>query len=137
MKITPDKEKGLDPIISNCFVCGKEKNELILTGNKGKLIRKAAGVHKDTRSLCFDKIPCQKCQNIMNQGVIFISCKDEDDGKENPYRTGGWCAVKPEYVQRIMPDVDFDKNRIFFVPDTVYDKLGLPRNEEINNMEAE
>jgi len=137
MSIILDKKKGVDPMIVTCFVCGEDTNQLILPGIKGKALRKSAGLDPNAKSICMDKVPCDKCLNIMAQGVIFISCKDEDDGKENPYRTGGWCAVKPEYIQRIAPDIDCDKNRIFFVTDTVYDKLGLPRNVEIKNMEAE
>ena len=137
MSIILDKEKGVDPMIVTCFVCGKDKNQLILPGIKGKALRKSAGLDPNAKSICMDKVPCDKCQNIMQQGVILISVKDEDVGSNNPFRTGGWCAMKVEAFKNMCPDIDTDKQRIVFVPDSIYDKIGLPRNVEINNMEGE
>lgn len=125
-----DPEKGLDPMLSYCFVCNKEKNELILAGTMGNRIRRESGAGKDARGVCFNKEPCDECKSIMNQGVIFISVKDGEKG-DNPYRTGGWCAIKLESAEEM--GIDISKNRMFFIEDSMYDKMGLPRNEHIDN----
>ena len=125
-----DPEKGVDPMLSYCFICNKEKNELILAGVKGKRIRHSAGVSQDARGVCFNKEPCDECKSIMEQGVIFISVKDGESG-ENPYRTGGWCALTLEAAERM--GIDIEKQRVFFMEDSMYDKIGLPRNQNIDN----
>ena len=125
------KEKGLDPMLSTCFLCGKEKNEIILTGIVGDTIRQKAGVHRDARSLCFNKEPCDECKSYMEIGVIFISTKDGENGSDNPYRTGCFSVVKLEAAKRW--GLDIDKSRVYFVEDKIWDKMGLPR-ENINNL---
>lgn len=60
-----------------------------------------------------------------------MSTKDEDVGSENPYRTGGWIVVRDQFIQGAIRQ-EFTresilKARFAFVPDTVWDRLGLPR----------
>jgi len=132
MPLILDKENGVDPMLSYCFYCGKEKNEILLTGINGKFIRRSAGVSQNTRGLCFNKKPCDECKSIMEEGVILISIKNEESG-DNPYRTGGWCAVTIDAAKRIFKDVDIDKQRVFFLEDKIYDAIGLPRDVSIDN----
>jgi len=130
-----DQEKGVDPMLSYCFYCQKEKNELILAGVAGRRIRREAGANTDARGLCFSKEPCDECKSIMEQGVIFISVKDGEHGSDNPYRTGGWCALTLEAAERM--GIDIEKQRVFFIEDSMYDKIGLPRNKNIDNRKRE
>lgn len=132
-RIYLDPKKGVDPMLSYCYLCQKPKNEIFLTGIKGSRIRKEAGVHEDARGVCFDKVPCDECKSIMEQGVILISVRDNEPQSDNPYRTGGWCAVKPEAAKRMFDNIDFDKNRVCFIEDKAWDLIGLPRNQEIDN----
>ena len=129
-----DQEKGVDPMLSYCYYCQKEKNEIILTGIMGNIMRKRAGASEYARGLCFDKEPCDECKSIMQQGVIFISTKDGESG-DNPYRTGGWCALTLEAAERM--GIDIEKQRVFFIEDSMYDKIGLPRNQNIDNRKKE
>ena len=83
---------------------------------------------------CIDTEPCNECKNIMEQGIIFISTKDDD----REYRTGGWCAITESAVQSMPIDGDMKQSiiesRVCFIQNTTYDILGLPRNVEINNL---
>lgn len=134
------KEHGVNTAIFQCYICGEDQG-LILPGTKTEEFEKA-GIADSTGKMnqnvgCIDKTPCPKCQEIMEQGVIFISVKDNDP----EYRTGGWCAVKEEAVRRmgIHPSGLLEsicRNRVCLIPDTAYDQFGLPRNEEIDNMEV-
>lgn len=77
-----------------------------------------------------DHVPCQSCAEHMKQGVILISVKDGEVG-EVPWRTGGWAVVSGTEVKRLIePESvasEILRKRVCFVPDTVWDKLGLPR----------
>ena len=56
----------------------------------------------------------------------------------NPYRTGGWVVLTEDAVRRaITGDVQeyILRVRWAFVPDEVWDVLGLPRGEESNHDE--
>jgi hypothetical protein len=126
------KERGVDPMLSTCFFCGKDKDEIILTGISGKRMRMAAGAHPDARSLCFNKEPCDECKEFMKQGIILISAKKGSDS-ENPYRTGNWCVVTEEAAKKIFGDDSVAlKSRAAFVEDEMWDNMGLPR-ENIDN----
>jgi hypothetical protein len=77
---------------------------------------------------------CQQCQKYMQQGIILISVDEsKSDDLSNPYRTGGWVVVKEEAVRRMLPESDVTEQicqkRMSFVPDDVWDQLGLPRGE--------
>jgi len=128
------KERGVDPILSQCFICLKDKNEIILAGAAGSRIRENAGAHPDARSLCFNKEPCDECKKFMEQGIILISVKAGSD-HENPYRTGGWCVVTEEFAKRVLLNYDVN-NRVAFVEDEAWDKIGLPRNDKEENSRA-
>ena len=75
---------------------------------------------------------CQECEGHMKKGIILISVKNGETGA-NPYRTGGWCVIKEEALRRIVNNKeladDICKKRVTFIPDEVWDKIGLPRGE--------
>lgn len=56
---------GVNPCIPICFFCGKEKNEIALLG---KLKNDAEA----SRSALFDYEPCDKCKELMSQGITMI-----------------------------------------------------------------
>lgn len=112
------REFGLNPTIPICFVCGENKNEIVLLG--------AAHKGKAPRHMCLDTAPCDKCKGYMKQGVILISVKDGESG-ENPYRTGGWCVVKKEAMLNVINDPSLLDTGVMFVPDQAWEMLGLPK----------
>lgn len=122
LRLSP--EHGVNPTIPKCFLCGEDKNEIILMG-------KLKGDVEAPRGAVFDYEPCDKCKEHMNQGVILISV-DEEKSKgdmKNPYRTGGWCVVKDEVVGRMVTDPELRetilKQRVAFIPDDAWELLGL------------
>ena len=109
-------EDGSYIALTKCFVCGEDSDILL-----HKRFKDISEVH----GKAVNKEPCQKCQKFMKDGVILISCRDGEEGSDNPYRTGGWWVIKLEAARRIFTEVDVDKNRIFFIPDSVCQHLGL------------
>lgn len=76
--------------------------------------------------MCLDKSPCDKCKGYMQQGIILIGVRDGEQG-DNPYRTGHFCVLKEEAVQRIFKDCDgILKSRVAFVDETTWKTIGLP-----------
>lgn len=116
---------GLNPSIPVCFLCGEDKNEIILPGR----LRDDA---EAPRKCVWNYEPCDKCKEYMKQGIILISAKSGGDTK-NPDRTGGWVVVKEEAVKRIFTNVSIQeevlKKRTCFVEDEAWDQIGLPRGE--------
>jgi hypothetical protein len=129
MRLHP--KHGVNPCIPTCFYCGEGKNEIILLGAMSKHItgHDEAPMHGP----CFDKEPCDKCKGYMKQGIILISVDAaKSDDHSNPYRTGCFCVVKEEAVKRwgINSQELLDsilKDRVAFIPDDAWDKIGLPR----------
>jgi hypothetical protein len=118
---------GVNPCIPLCYFCQQPKNEILLLGKlKGKDV-------EAPRNLTFDQEPCDTCKGYMAQGIILISV-DEEKSKgntANPYRTGGWAVVTDDAVRRIIKPKelldDVLTKRVLFVPDGVWDLIGLPR----------
>lgn len=121
-------EHGVNPTIPTCYFCNKPKNEVALLG--------AAYKGQAPMHLCIDKQPCEECAGWMTQGVIFCSVRDGESG-ENPYRTGKWCVIKAEAVER-WHDLDPGKKehilkaRFCFIEDKVWATLGLPVGDRDN-----
>jgi len=137
MSIYLHREHGVNAAVFNCYICG-ESQGVILPGAKVQGF-KEAGLADSSGKMnknigCIDKEPCFNCKEIMRQGIIFISTKDDD----REYRTGGWCAVKEEAVRRMgIPAKILERictKRVCFIQDSVYDDMGLPRNVSINNL---
>jgi len=124
MSLILDPKHGVNPTITQCFICGEAKNEIILTGRKAKQI---FGTEKAPMQACVNKVPCDKCKGYMKQGIILISVRNGTE-QENPYRTGGWCVVKEEMMLRVFKkEAPLFKSRVAFIEDEMWDKLGLPR----------
>jgi hypothetical protein len=130
IKLSP--KYGVNPAIPKCFYCLEDKNEVILAGR----MKAKGGGDADMeapRGAVWDNEPCDKCKEYMKQGIILISVKDKDEGKPNPYRTGGWIVVKEDWIRRTIQTPEerqkFLDRRFAFVTDTVWDRIGFPRGE--------
>lgn len=105
-----------------CFICGEAKGVTLLDGDA-------------PRQVCLEKEPCAKCKEYMEQGIILISVSEPQNKEEvgSLYRTGGWVVAKEEVIRRVVqPEAlrdDILKSRIAFIPDEVWDVLGLPRGD--------
>lgn len=140
--ITVDPKHGLNPGLELCFYCQEPKG-IVLYGAIGHTKRKAfkeAGIDisadgEAPRKLTLNREPCDKCKELMEQGVILISCREvqSEEEKSNPYRTGGWVVVKDRLIEDCIGDEETKeailRMRVAFIPDAVWDKIGLPRGD--------
>lgn len=121
------EKHGVNATIPKCFYCNEDKNEIILTG-------RLPDDAEAPKGMVWDKEPCDKCKGHMAKGVIFISVRNEETDHDNPYRTGGWVVLKDEAVARIVRTPALRENilsrRVAFVPDQVWDAIGLPRDAQ-------
>jgi len=134
---------GVNPSIDCCFVCGKDTG-LVLFGRvpaskAEKFFGKNGRESKDGEveaplKVVSSKVPCDECKDLMTNGIILISVDEKlSTDKQNPYRTGGWVVVKELYIKRIITTTNKEilenilNTRIAFIPDEVWDALGLPR----------
>ena len=123
LRLSP--KHGVNPAIPLCFFCNEPKSEIILAG---RLPNDAeAPSHR-----VWDHRPCDKCERLMKLGVILISTRDGESGR-NPYRTGGWLVIKDDAIARLITDEKLRAailaKRMAFVPDEAWDALGLPRGD--------
>jgi hypothetical protein len=115
---------GVNPAIPICFFCNKPKNEILLPGlMKGDM--------EAPKNMVWDKRPCEECEGHMKQGIILISVDEKlTTERDNPYRTGGWCVVRENFIERVVtPDelkTDILKRRVAFIPDDAWKMMGLP-----------
>jgi len=136
MSIRISNTPGLNPSVGLCYLC-QEPKEVVLFGQltstavrhfeeSGIPIVDGEAPHKAT----YDKEPCSKCRELMEQGIILISVRDEEPS-DNPYRTGGWVVVREEALRRVLHDTPDTaailSARVAFLPDPVWEALGLPR----------
>jgi len=115
---------GVNPAIPLCFYCGEKKNMVILAGKLGPDDRPAP------QDCGWDHEPFDRCKKWMERGVILISVRDGEQG-DNPYRTGGWVVVTDSLIRKFAkPDMvdNILRQRVCFMPDEVWDHLGLPRD---------
>jgi hypothetical protein len=150
-----DTKHGLNPGLLMCFFCQKPRDVAlwgqIAPETRQKLIQSSADVGNDGEAptnLVTDLESCPDSTSWMQKGVILISCRDPDENPElkelqdyleglpaesyrarleakrrelhcNPYRTGGWAVVLQDVLTK----------RFCFVPDEVWDLMGLPRGD--------
>jgi hypothetical protein len=116
---------GINPSLAVCFFCQKDRGDIILPG----LMK---GDTEAPRRAVWDKVPCDECKGYMSQGIIFISVDARlSTDQDNPYRSGGWCVLTEDAVKRMLKPGDMRKSilksRVAFIPDEVWDSIGLPR----------
>jgi len=125
MLLRLSEKHGVNPAIPLCFLCGKEKNVVLLAG-------RLLNDEEAPRNVVWDYEPCDECKAYMERGIILISVKDGETG-DNPHRTGGWCVVREEALRKFITPENHPifKKRMAFLEDTTWDKLGLPKEEKI------
>lgn len=90
---------GLNPSMPICFFCGETKNEIALLG---KIDRKDS---EAPRHILLDYEPCEKCQELMNQGITLIEVEEQPVHPNQPpiaknlYPSGMWHIVTEDFVK--------------------------------------
>lgn len=115
IKMSP--KHGVNPCISVCFLCGKDKGEIALLGQIGG----KADIEAPQRAI-LDYEPCDNCKRVMEQGVAFIGVTTEPNNPGQPpiqqcdnvtlYPTGSMVVLRPEAVRRFITDADTAENII-------------------------
>jgi len=124
VSIRIDPKYGVNPSVFHCFYCGESAGVALF----GRL-RGGGEAPRDCGVI--DVIPCSQCEEYMRQGVILISVRDGEEG-ENPYRTGCLVVVKDRAIRDLLAEPIRSKvleMRFAFVPDSVWDAWGLPRED--------
>ena len=104
-KIKLSPKYGLNPSISVCFWCGKDKNELVLPGHIKKKNEKNSDIEAPHRAV-WDYDPCPVCQSYMDKGITLIGASVDPVG-ENPeiqkgiYPTGKWMVITENMTRKI------------------------------------
>ena len=110
--------------MATCFLCGETKHLLM-----DKRLKKSL-----PQSACYDKEPCDKCKEIMKQGVFLIGVRKGEQG-DNPFRTGQIIALKDEAIKKMVNEPllsDVLKKRICYVEEEILSHMGLlNKNKEI------
>lgn len=124
IKISP--KHGVNPMVPKCFFCLEDKNEVVLAG-------RLPGDAEAPHGAVIDRVPCDRCREVMAAGVLFISVDEsKSPDRDNPYRTGGWAVVTDDAVRRCVSPPELAEKivraRMAFVPDDAWDLLGLPRD---------
>ena len=125
------KKHGVNPMMVVCFFCNKDTGDIALMGQM-------KGDQEAPRRAVLDRTPCDTCKGHMGQGVIFISVNEKlTTDRNNPYRSGNWAVVTTDFVQRVVTPKSFAddicEKRFCFVPDDVWEKLGIPAPQKEMN----
>lgn len=113
-------EHGLNPTISQCMYCGKDKNELALLGAGYK---ERAPMH-----MVLDIEPCDSCkEKYAGEGVFVVELEWSEHNHGNPPKgtppTGRFFCIKDEALIRLIgPDADLSR-RIVTVSKEAFDKF--------------
>ena len=140
--------------MARCFFCLKE-DKILLDRRLRDVFPRDCGV--------IDLDPCNECKGLMEQGILLISvrvgefdalAKDQESYKAerakvgypssprykhfrpfipNPFRTGGWCVVKEDYIKRVVQPPELLalmlRERWSFIEDDAWNLMGLPRGD--------
>ena len=120
MSIILSKKHGIAPILSQCFLCGGDKNEIALMGSRANKLEDEFG-NLPQRAV-FDKEPCEQCQEYMKQGIILIGSHDPKG--EN--RTGHFMVMKDEAALSLLDEgfhASILKGRVCFISPEVAEMI--------------
>lgn len=121
-------DKKFEVGMINCFFCGEPKGLVMNT----RLTEKDAKNIREINGHAIDYEPCDKCKELMKQGIMLVSVRDGETGN-NPYRTGKMVVLKEEAVKEFSSPEMYEqimKTRFAFIEDSVWTKIGLPEKEE-------
>lgn len=103
------EKHGVNPSLGVCFWCGEDDGTVLLLG---KLDRGGMYDVEAPRRCCVSYEPCDKCKEVMAQGILFFEATDTPNHKGQPamangaYPTGRWVVLKEEAVGKVISDED-------------------------------
>jgi hypothetical protein len=94
-------------------------------------------VYKAEESSNISGIQSPNCPSCDSRNVAISPGEVEDP--KNPYRTGGWCVVREDFIKRAFQPEELVNqvlgSRMAFVGDETWDAMGLPRGGSDKNCE--
>ena len=157
MSIRLSPKHGVNPAIPKCFYCNEDKNELILTGRIKDDVESPKNVIWDMhpcdrcaefmqQGVILISTMDGEMEKIERDYEIAQANYERDYGHRalswkkkhpfnyvpNPFRTGGWVVITDDGIRRAFTGAIVDQvltYRWSFVPDEVWDAVGLPREE--------
>lgn len=118
------EKHGVNPTISTCFWCGKEKNEIVLCG-------KLPGDKEAPMRAIINYEPCEECKAKMENGITMMEAsstprnKNQAPMQKGIYPTGRWVVVSEEAIS----NAEIIKQRKCFIDEETWEKIGLPKND--------
>lgn len=117
---------GLNPTIPLCYYCGKQKNQIMLTGLAGERWARKNGISDGMMPMCVyfegDLEPCDECKKI---GISIAECVSDDDRSLTNFR----CVMKEEAFKRMFANAPFLeevlKKRVMLVPREALERMGF------------
>jgi hypothetical protein len=121
IKLSP--KHGVNPSISVCFWCGKQKNAIVLLG-------KLKGDAKAPKEAVFDYEPCDECREGMSRGVSIIEAvQTREESKtglpamiNGVYPTGRMVVMNTEAFNRYFQKDSKSGDKICMLPED-FEKL--------------
>lgn len=115
---------GVNPSLSLCYYCGREKNEVVLPGF-------LTGDVQAPHAAVWTREPCEACKGHMAAGVILIEVSESHPVQGEPTRTGGFAVVRDEAIRRLVNDpalaAQIIRKRVCFMPTEAWRLMGLPK----------
>jgi len=115
IKLSP--KYGVNPTIPICFWCGEDRNEIALMGHIGDG-RGNEDFEAPMHSF-IDYEPCDKCREIMGQGVTVIAVtsfpnvENQPPIREGIYPAGEYVVMRKEAAKRVFPGIKDDMDKAF------------------------
>ena len=159
MNITLHPDHGVNPSLMMCYFCLEESSGVALLGNnRGK---------EAPRKGVYDMNPCDKCKELMQQGIIVIGLRDGEQAKiasdhedykravdhllphrrrnvgpfiPNPYRNGLWMVLSEDWAKRCITEPLLSKllrGRWTFIEEKDAEALGLMAEHRRINSQTE
>lgn len=119
------EEKNFEVALIKCWFCGKDKGLIM----NSRLTKKDAQQVREANGRAIDLEPCDKCKELMKQGVmLFEIVKVPNNPQDMPERTGRMAVVRDSAFENF-PDKDFAKQvlkrRFGFIQREFWDNMGL------------
>lgn len=124
--IKVSENHGLNPSISKCFFCGKDKGIVFI----GKL----PGDAEAPKACIVDYQPCDHCLSLWNKGVAIIGAVTEPPTEDSPpaqvrpdgaklYPTGQFVVLKVELAEHIFDMPEMYPGLVLLADQVILDEL--------------
>lgn len=123
MSLRLHPKHGVNPTVSQCIVCGGDRNELVLLG--------AAYKEEAPMKMITTIEPCDECKKkYLKDGVLLVEAEQTTGprGKTQNHPTGTLSVIRDEAFRRIF-DVPVPKDKICYVEIGVLQMIGAVQEE--------